>query len=192
LDEETNGHRVIKIRYFESLGKEHTQESLKIAKDYAEKNDIKSVLIASTTGFTAEKAVEVFKGSDVDLVIVTHVTGFLKTDHQQFPEELRKKLESQGIKFLTAAHAFSGSHKVVDCSSGKIIANTLRMFSQGVKVCIEISTMAADAGLVKSSEDVVVVAGTGKGADTVLVIRPSNSRNLFETKVKKILAMPNL
>jgi len=176
--------------YFDSPSAKHTEKSLEIARDYAQKNGINSIVIASTTGFTAEKAIEIFKDTKMNIIIVTHVTGFLKPDHQQFPEKLRDRLESNGIKVLTTAHGFGGINRIVESSPGKIIANTLRMFCQGVKVAVEIAVMVADTGMVKTNEDVVSVAGTGRGADTVLVISPANSRNLFDLKIKKILAKP--
>lgn len=176
------------VTYFESPGWDNTDAALKIAKDYVEKHGIKSVVVASTTGYTAEKAAEVFVNKN--LVIVTHVAGFLKQDHQQFPKELKEKMEAKGIKVLTATHAFGGAGRMFEFSVGNVAANTLRMLSEGVKVGAEIAVMAADAGLVTTKDDVVSVAGTGKGADTVLVVRPANSTKLFELKIKKILAKP--
>jgi len=57
-------------------------------------------------------------------------------------------------------------------------------------VCVEIAAEAADAGLVRTDEEIIAVAGTGRGADTILVIQPQISRKLFEMDVKKVLAMP--
>lgn len=176
--------------YFEFPDKENTDRTLEIAKEHVQKYGIKNVVVASTTGYTAEKASEVFKDVKVNLVIVTHVTGFLKPDHQQFPEELRKKLENRGIKVLTTTHAFGGINKLFESSIGKIVANTLRMLSEGVKVATEITVMAVDAGLIRTDEDCVAIAGTSKGADTILVVKPANSTRLFDLKIKKILAKP--
>ena len=50
-----------KITYFEKPGIANTAETLKIAKGYAEKKGIRSVVVASTRGFTAEKAGEIFQ-----------------------------------------------------------------------------------------------------------------------------------
>jgi len=66
----------------------------------------------------------------------------------------------------------------------------LMMFCEGFKVAVEIAAMAADAGLVRTDEDIISIAGTGKGADTALVIRPAISKRLFDLRVKKILAKP--
>lgn len=45
----------------------------------------------------------------------------------------------------------------------EIIANTLRMFGQGVKVCVEVATMALDAGLIPYGEDVIAAGVSGVG-----------------------------
>jgi hypothetical protein len=178
----------MKAIYFKSGGKENTDSTLEIAKEYADNNNIENIVVASTTGFTATEAAKMFK--DKNLIIVTHVTGFKEDNQQQFPEELRKKLESQGVKVLTTAHAMGGLNRLVEDSVGSIIANTLRMFCQGVKVAVEIGAEAVDAGLIRTSEDAICIAGTGRGADTALVIEPANSRNLFDMRIKKVLAKP--
>jgi len=61
-----------------------------------------------------------------------------------------------------------------------------------MKVACEIALMAADAGLVRTDEDVISIAGTGRGADTAVVLRPVNTRNFFDLKVKEILCKPRL
>ncbi|MFH1113612.1 MAG: hypothetical protein V1792_06790, partial [Pseudomonadota bacterium] len=71
-----------------------------------------------------------------------------------------------------------------------IVAETLRLFGQGVKVAVEISMEACDAGLVPEGEDIVCVAGTGRGADTVAVIRAHPSNRFLDVRVKQILAKP--
>lgn len=177
-----------KVRYFEEGGQQNTDEALKIAKEYADKNDIKSIVVASTTGATAKKAAEIFK--DKNLIIVTHVYGFREADTIEFEEGLREKIEAEGVKVITGAHGFGGVNRLSESAPGNIISNTLRMFSQGVKVAVEIAGQAADAGYVRTDEEIVSIAGTGRGADTVLVIRPANLRRLFDMHVKKVLAMP--
>ena len=73
----------------------------------------------------------------------------------------------------------------------EIISFTLRTFGQGAKVAIEITLMAADAGLVKTYEDVISIGGTVSGVDTALLIRPSNVENFFDLKVKEIICKPS-
>jgi hypothetical protein len=174
--------------YFKTAGKEHTEIVLRIAKEYAEKNDVQNIVIASTTGYTASRAAEIL--SKFKLVVVTHSAGFLEENQQEFPEDLRTKLESQGVQVLTTAHALGGINQLVENSLGQIVKSTLRIFCQGVKVAAEISIMAVDSGLIRTDEDCLTISGTGKGADTLILIRPANSSNLFNLKVKKILAKP--
>lgn len=179
-----------KIKYFEPGGEACTDEALQIAAAYAGAHGINSIVVASTRGFTAEKAEKIFKGKN--LVVVTHVHGFREPNASEFSEDVRKKLEANGVKIVTAAHAFGGMNWLFKGSvtATEVAASTLRMFSQGVKVAVECATEAADAGLIRTDEDVIAIGGTGKGADTVLVLRPANAHRLFETKVKRVLAMP--
>jgi hypothetical protein len=184
-----------KVRFFDKPGEHNTLEALEIAKNYSKEIGIKNVVVASTRGTTAVKARDIFKDSGISLIIVTHAQGFLKPGEQQFDGNIRKELEGDGVKVLTTIHAFGGIDAAISKSIGgttlvEMIARSLRMFSQGVKVAVEIVLMAADAGLIPVDQDVISVAGTGKGADTVLLIKPAHTRNIFDLKVREVLAMP--
>jgi hypothetical protein len=74
---------------------------------------------------------------------------------------------------------------------GEIIADTLRIFGQGMKVVCEISMMAADSGLVHTDEDVIAIAGSSRGADTAVVLKPVNTHNFFDLKIREILCKPH-
>ncbi|UCC40061.1 MAG: hypothetical protein JSV96_00960 [Candidatus Aminicenantes bacterium] len=52
--------------------------------------------------------------------------------------------------------------------------------------------MAADAGLIPTSEPCIAVGGTGRGADTAILLRPANAQTFFNAKVMEILAKPYL
>jgi hypothetical protein len=182
-----------RIVYFENPGAENTEDVLSIAKKRAEELGIGTILVASTTGKTALKAVEVFRGLRV--IAVSHVTGMISPDTQEFTEENRKLVEGKGGLILTTSHAFAGVSRAVRKKFGThvigdIIANTLRVFGEGMKVVCEISLMAADSGLVRTDEDVIAIGGSGSGADTAVVLRPVNAHNFFELKVKEILCKP--
>ncbi len=62
---------------------------------------------------------------------------------------------------------------------------------EGTKVCVEITLMAADAGLIPADRDVVAIAGSGKGADTALRIKPANAARLFDLRIREVIAKPN-
>ena len=185
----------LKTVYFDTPGKENTDEVLRIAKQRAEELGIKTIVVATTGGDTAAKAVDVFKGKKV--VLVSHYTGFKGPNMQELTEENRKKIESGGGIILTTAHAFTGidgamRKKFNMYLLGDVIASTLRIFGQGMKVVCEVALMAADAGLANVGEDVIVIAGTGRGADTAVVLSPVNTMDFFDLKVQEILCKPHL
>ena len=179
--------------YFKNKGIENTEETLKIAVEAAKGRGIRHLVVASTFGDTARKALEVLKGTDIQLVIVTHNTGFGEPGRQEFQEEIRKEVEGPGGKVVTATMPFRGIGRAlkssVGCSQEEIVANTLRMLCQGMKVCVEITLMAADAGAIPCT-DIIAVSGTGRGADTAVVICARPSNNLFDIKIREILAKP--
>ena len=72
-----------------------------------------------------------------------------------------------------------------------IVADSLRMFCHGVKVCVEIAIMAAEAGHITPDQDVVSIAGSHRGADTAIVLKPAYAGNMFETKIRALLCMPS-
>ena len=183
-----------KIVYFEKTGPENTEAALRIAKQRAEELGIKTILVASTTGSVAVKAVEILKGLRV--IFVSHSTGFREPNVQRFSEENRKIVESKGGIILTATHVFAGlssalRNKTNTVAIGDLVAHTLRIFGQGTKVACEISMMAADAGLVRTDENIISVGGTSQGCDTALVLTPVTSQNFFDLKIKEILCKPH-
>jgi len=192
-----------KIVYFAKPGKENTDEVLRLANQRAKELAITKILVASTSGETAVKAVEVFKGLRV--IIVTLAAGAREPNTQEFTEANRKIVERKGGILLTTTHALGGlvraMNQVALPQAGQtgaavdLIAQTLRVLGQGMKVVCEIAAMAADAGLVRTDEEVIAVAGTGaggRGADTAVVLQPANAHNFFDTRVKEILCKPRL
>lgn len=186
---------VVPTVYFEKPGKENTARTLAAAQERADQLGLETVLVASTTGATGAKAVEVFQGQQV--VVVSHSTGFREPNVQELMPEYRATIEAGGGKILTCQHAFGGVNRAVRKKMGtyltdEIIAYTLRTFGQGTKVCLEIALMAADAGLVPVGEPCLAVGGTGRGADTALVLIPANAQTFFDLEVMEILAKPRL
>ncbi|MFC1900812.1 pyruvate kinase alpha/beta domain-containing protein [Chloroflexota bacterium] len=184
-----------KIVYFDNPGKENTDEVLKIAKQRAQELGIKTVVVATTEGGTAAKAVDVFEG--MKIVVVSHLTGMREPNVQELTDDNRKKIENGGATILTTTHAFTGiggamRKKFNMHLLGDVIASTLRMFGQGMKVVCEITIMAADAGLITIGEDIICVAGSGRGADTAVVISPVNTNDFFDLKIREILCKPHL
>jgi hypothetical protein len=182
-----------KTVYFGSPGSGNTDEVLRIARQRAEELGINTVLVASTTGKTAAEAADIFTGMKV--IAVSHSAGFREPDTQEFNEENRKLVEGKGGTVLTTTHAFAGVSRAMRKKFstyviGDVIANTLRIFGEGMKVVCEITLMAADSGLARTDEDVIAIAGTSRGADTAVVIRPVNSQDFFDLKIKEVLCKP--
>lgn len=180
--------------YFSEPGEANTDETLEAAKERADELGIKDIVVSSTIGGTALKAIDVFKG--YNLVIVTHFTGFNEPGVQELSDERVKKIRDSGGKILTATHVFMGVDRAIQRKfdtvyPAGIIAQTLRLFGQGMKVVVEITAMATDAGMIPADKDVVVIAGTHRGADTAVVIKPANSHNLFDMVVKEIICKPS-
>jgi hypothetical protein len=179
--------------YFREAGGQNTDALLGFVKEYAEKEGIKDIVVASTSGETGIKASEIFKG--YNLVIVTHCFGFQEPGKTELLEEHRKEILANGAKIFTGIHALSSVERAIRKDFGTIqplelIANVLRLMGEGTKVCVEIALMAADAGLIPVDRDIVAIAGTGKGADTALRIRPANAARFFDLKIREIIAKP--
>jgi uncharacterized protein len=169
------------------------ESMLNSVKKRAGELEIKSIVVASTKGETGARVAEGFKGYNV--VVVTHSTGFVGEDIQELTKENRDRILKAGGKILTTTHAFGGLGRAVrrkfsTYQSDEIVANTLRIFGQGVKVAVEIALMAADSGLISVKENVISIGGTGGGADTAIVLQPVNVQDFFDVKVHEIIFKP--
>jgi len=181
-----------KIFYFTKPGPENTEKTIELARERAKELGIKDIVVASSHGGAGMKVINSFKGMNANIIVVTICEGFKKEGWVMSGRE-RQKLEKAGAKVLTCSHALgAGIEEALGDKTGarEIAANTLYLFSQGMKVCVEIALMAADAGLIDMDREVLAVAGTGEGADTCIVLKPSYSRKFLDLKVKEIIAMP--
>lgn len=183
----------VRTVYFEKPGKENTDETLRLARERAEQLGIRNVVVASYTGYTALKAINVFRG--FNLVIVAGVFGFREPNQDRLPPEAREAIEAGGGRIVRAAHAFGTLGRAVNRRFGviqvdEIIAHVLRLFGQGVKVGCEVACMAVDAGTVRTDEETIAIGGSGGGADTAIVLRPSNTHTFFDTRILEIICKP--
>jgi len=179
--------------YFAEAGPQNTDILLDIVKKYIEKEEIRDIIIASTTGETGAKASKIFKG--YNLTIVTHCFGFKEPGKTELKEEYRKEILANGANIFTGVHALSSVERAIRKDFGtlqplELIANVLRLMGEGTKVCVEITLMAADAGLISCDKDVIAIAGTGRGADTALRIQPANTARFFNLKIREVIAKP--
>jgi hypothetical protein len=180
--------------YFVQAGPANTARTLELAQARAEQLRIRQVLVASTSGSTGALAAQVFQG--LDIIVVSHSSGFAGPNTQELTAENRAAIEACDARILTCQHAFGGVGRAVRKKLGtyeleEIIAFTLRTFGEGMKVAAEIALMAADAGLVRTGEPVISVAGTWSGADTAVVLKPANAQAFFDLRFLEIICMPS-
>ncbi len=160
---------VIEITYFEIEGKENIDKTLQLVKRTAEELGIKKIVVASTSGFTAEKAAEALSDLGVSLTIVG-------TERSRFSSDILKKLEGKRYEVC-----FS---REISADYPDAASPAFRRFSQGVKVAVQIAIIAAEKKLVSPEEDIISI---GKW-DTALIIKPSDK--FAELKVRELICMP--
>ena len=183
-----------KTVYFEKRGKQNTETTLHLARGRAEELGIGQIVMASTHGHTALQAAEIFRGSGIELIAVSISTAFDKEGWTMSGEE-RQRIEQAGVRVLTGLHGLAdgvaeglyGEH-----TPGSAVAYTLRLFSQGMKVAVEVAIMALEAGLIPSGAEIVAIGGTDQGCDTATVVRPAHAHKFREFRICEILCKPRI
>ena len=180
-----------KILYFEQAGKVNTDATLQAARKRAEALGIRQIVVASTHGFTAKHAQQLFAGLDAEIIAVSICAGYDEEGWTMTDEE-RAELVRLGITGLTSLHSLGDdiNEAFGVRAPNRIVRETLYRFCQGMKVAVEVAVMAADAGLLDMSREVIAIAGTGEGADTALVLLPGYARKFRELEIREILAKP--
>lgn len=177
--------------HWNERGQAMTGQTASCAIERANQLGIEHVVVASNSGYTAD----FFLGRVPKLIVVTHHTGFREPGHQELPEDVRQRLEAAGARVLTTTHLFANIERSITNKHGGlypggIVAATLRLFGQGVKVCLEVATMALDAGMVPYGREIIAVGGSGRGADTAMVVKPAHSNAFFEGQVLELICKP--
>jgi len=122
-------------------------------------------------------ALEVFKNTEIDLIVVG-------TSRKGFQPDVLQTLEDQGIPVRFSAE--------IEYSYPAIVMNAFRRVSEGMKVVMDLGMIVSEEGLVADNEEIVAVAGTGPigfegggGADTAVVMVPRKSEDVFTLPEKK-------
>ena len=184
------------ILYFERGGSQNNDGVIQAVQKRARELGIEHVVIASDTGETALKFWKAFQGMGMKLISVAEHAGYDGGDESSIDGDQRKELESRGIKVLVSAHALSGVGRSITKKFGgishvEIIAYTLRLLGcEGIKVAVEISVMAADAGVIPTNREVIAVGGSGGGADSAIVLKAAHMNNFFDLEIREIIAKP--
>lgn len=180
---------------FVKAGEANTEETLRKAFDFAASLPGVTVVVASTWGATGAAAAQIGQTRGIPVVVVTHNMGFKDAGVLELEPSHRSTIEASGAEILTGTMVLRGIgsafRKKFGGSDEEITAAVLRMFGQGMKVCVEMAAMVSDAGLVPPNEDIVCVAGTGRGADTAAWIHPASANNFFDIKIRQVICKPD-
>ena len=180
------------VKYFEKTGAENTAHCLDIVKHEIDENGYKYVVIATNTGHSGLIFSEGLKSTDANVtVILMNQSG----DGKEVSADIKKKILENRATLLNAPtlsyslDSYFGTTQK-DFSAAKVVDQTLKLFGLGVKACCESVLIATDAGLITEGMEVLAIAGTGKGADTVAVVRAASTKRFPELRVLEIVAKP--
>jgi hypothetical protein len=191
--------RVQPVVYFEDTGKvqQNTRTIVETVGAYLKKHRVGHVVMATNTGYVgAQFAPLASSHPKVKFVAVKMAPAIDKMYDVKWNARYGRTMEKAGIRLVCGVHALTGGvdhalrAKFEGYPPNAVIAETLYLFSQGMKVCVEIIAMACDAGLIPEKAQVISCAGTGHGSDTAIVATAAASANFFDMDVHQILAMP--
>lgn len=191
-----------KVTYFRYCGEVNTEKVLHAIKLRCKETNLSKVVIASETGRSAIKALDVFRGTKIKMIVVTHYPATtwgpkgnipIGLKRKEYAETL-KKLEEKGVKIVQGTRPFAPPSRSINWNYPTpecIIDKTLEIFGAGTKIAIEAAIIATDAGEVNEGEEIASCAGTYKGLDTALVVKTTYSANFFrEFEIREIIAKP--
>ena len=185
-----------KTIYFKKQGSINTKEAINCAYKRCQKDDIKSIVVATSSGNTGIKVAKKFTQIKINIIPVWLNAGSTKSQTKENKEN-RKILNGLGINGVQGIQAFSGVERAIfqrwsTAGPVMIISDTLRIFSEGVKVGIEIALMACNSGKITPKDEVLTISGTSEGADTAMVVKPTYSHSFYQFSVKEIICKPRL
>ena len=182
---------------FETGGEHNTDATLQIAGERARALGIRQVVVASSHGETARKAQTIFGPDNIQVIAVTICHSY-ETVGWTMDAQTKAELTKLGVIVHTGIHALGDgvgsafSEKRGGRTPEEIVRDTLYCFCQGMKVAVECLLMAADAGLLDMTQEVISIAGTGSGADTAIVCKPAYPRKFHELEIREVLAKPRV
>jgi len=182
---------------FERSGDQNTDQTLQTALERARALGIRQVVVASSHGETATKAHTLFAPQGIKVIAVTICHSY-EDQGWCMTAETKERLRALGVTVLTGIHALglgvasAFSEKSGGRAAEEIVCDTLYRFCQGMKVAVECVLMAADAGLLDMSQEVISIAGTSSGADTAIVCKPAYPRTFLNLEIREVLAKPRV
>ena len=190
------------VYYFDEPGEENTQLVIEAVSQRLKAGGIRKVIVASTSGKTAVEFARSLKGK-AELICVSE-SPYRREWGEEWPclkQEFRQEMEKLGVTIIDKApYVFHSSvlesARWSDAFPERVVKETLYSFGQGMKVAVEVTVTGVSCGYVPPYEDVIGVGGSGKGADTAIVLRATYPASLFDKdtakrlEIKEIIAMP--
>jgi hypothetical protein len=190
------------ITYFQYCGEVNTDKALLAARERCKKLGLGKVVVASETGRSALRALNFFKNLDIVLIVVTHYPASTWGPRGRIPiglgrreySNFRQELVKNGVRVVQGTRPFAPPSRSMGWeypTPEAIIDKTLEVLGAGTKIAIEAAIIATDSGEVNEGEEVISCAGTFKGLDTVLLVRPTYTMNFFKSfEIREIIARP--
>jgi len=177
-------------------------ELFESVKKRAKELGIRKIIVASSTGDSAKRAVGEMGTKEYEIIVVTDraevvwdVASWSKKEREEYEispgakehpsgipygSPVRKGLKDMRINWIIqATEVFREINVPGGCNVAQVIAQTLYLFGSGTKVAIEITLIACDAGAVKAGEDIIAIAGENKGLNTALLLTAAHTDEFF-------------
>ncbi len=167
-------------RYFMKYGSQNTNAVLEAVYRRAGEGDLKTVVVASTSGRTGAKFAEALKGK-ADVIVVSY---------EEMSRNFKRRIAELGGVVVEKAHL--PLHK----RGMDKVRNAFYTLGQGFKVAVEAVLIAADKKLIKTRAVVIGVGGTRRGADTAIVVKAVSTKDMLgpdldkRLEIREIIAMP--
>ena len=169
-----------KVEYFMDPGSPNTEKVIEAVENRIISGDLKTIVVASTSGETAVNFAKKLKG----------VATVIAVSHGEMEPMHKRQIIEYGGKSVDKTHLALHGKGMDD------VRKSFYTFGQGFKVAVEVILIAADKGEISLYEDVIGVGGTGRGADTAIMARATTSREIFTSdkdrklEIRELLAMP--
>lgn len=165
---------------------------LQTAVEAAKKRNILTIVIASTTGKTAAKFLEVIKTERLKVIVVTHDES-RSPEERRFDEHIRMRLLANNIIVYTHNPRALLLRKIIGRILGELgfstwqrhLKEVRKKYGTGIKVCHIIVRMLMEGRALTNSK-VVAIAGAKNGADSagIFIIRPENKYPVLEEVIR--------
>jgi len=190
------------VYYFAEPGEGDTDLVVEAVARRLEAEDVNIVLVASNSGRTAARFGRALKGK-AKVFCVTEAPSRREWGHPwpTLEDGYRRELEELGVEVIEEApfvfhNSVLAESKWDVLSPEELVRETLYAFGQGLKVAVEVALMGVACGRIEPYQDVIGVGGSGKGADTAIVVRATDPTTMFakdskkRLEVRELIAMP--